>query len=116
MTREDSALFGDTSKHDAHSWLRSDDLRVTRPRGRVEIGSKTVQETGSGTLHGSINVLEKPETQMRIFDARELTVMFYGEKYPLRPVVTAIQALQNTIQQVARQRLEAKKQAREGRQ
>lgn len=60
-------------------------------------------------LHGSINVLEKPERQMRIFDARELTVMFYGEKYPLRPVVTAIQALQSTIQQVARQRLEAKK-------
>jgi hypothetical protein len=40
---------GRSQPHDAHNWLRNDDRRPSRPRGRAEYGQKSVQEIGGGT-------------------------------------------------------------------
>jgi hypothetical protein len=40
---------GRSQPHDAHTWLRTDDRRPSRPRGRAEYGQKSVQESGGGT-------------------------------------------------------------------
>ncbi len=42
-------MVPDVGTIDAHICPRSHDHRATRPRGRTELGSQTVQETGGGT-------------------------------------------------------------------
>jgi hypothetical protein len=42
-------ISGRSQPHDALNWLRNDERRPSRPRGRAEYGQKRVQEIGGGT-------------------------------------------------------------------
>ena len=46
---------------------------------------------------------------LRIFNASDLTVTFYGERYPLEPVIEAIEKLQARVQSEARHRQERRR-------
>jgi hypothetical protein len=52
--------------------------------------------------------LDENESMLRTFDAKNFTVFFYGEKYPLEPLIEAINKLQARVHSVARERLAKK--------
>ena len=62
--------------------------------------------------YGKANFIIEKESLLRIFDATESTVLFYGEKYPLEPVIEAIKKLQIKVHAVARDRLAHKRKQR----
>ena len=88
---------------------------------RLDRWSESQNTAPSGLIDGWI-AYSKAEFKtelpglLRVFDATDLTVMFYGERYPLEPVTQAIEQLAAKVQTVARERLDQKKATIEARQ
>lgn len=81
---------------------------------RLDKWAESQKTSPSGLIDGwvaysKVNFETETVGLLRVFDATDFSLMFYGERYALEPVMKAVSQLQAKVQAVARERLDQKK-------